>query len=240
MEVVLDGVSLHYERSSGSGPVILLLHGWGVDGKIFRGIFEFLSSVGADVINLDFPGFGASGEPGNEWGVYEYASFIDKFIERLSLKDVILLGHSFGGRVAIILASRFDYVKKLILVSAAGLKPKRSIKKKIAILKYKIAKRRGKDVSDYGSEDFKALNPKMQRIFVRIVNAFLDENLKFITVPTLIVWGDRDTQTPLYMADKLHSAIKNSEIKVFSGCGHFCFLERPEQFDIVIDNFIRR
>lgn len=240
MELNIDGVSIFYKRYFGSGPVILLLHGWGVNSDIFDGVFGFFESLGLNVISLDFPGFGKSGEPSEGWGIYDYAETINKFITELSLDKVILLGHSFGGRVALILASEYSYAEKLILVSAAGLKPKISLAKKFAVIKYKIAKRRGKDVSNFGSEDYKALSGEMKNVFVRVINEHLDSKLSDINCPTLIVWGENDLQTPLYMAKKLHKNIKGSELKILSGCNHFSFLERPQQFNIIIDNFIRR
>lgn len=239
MELNIDGITLNYQRHFGNGPAVLLLHGWGVSGDTFKSTFDFLSSIGINVLTIDFPGFGKSGSPYPNWGIYDYAEIINKFIAELSLEKVILVGHSFGGRVAIILASKYAYVEKIVLVSSAGLKPRFSLKKKIDIYKFKIRRFFGKDVSSYGSEDYKALDPLMKKIFVRVVNTYLNKHLKNISCPTLIVWGELDTQTPLYMAKKLNKGIKNSELKIMYGTGHFGFFERPEQFNIILDSFIR-
>lgn len=241
MKVNIEGICINYERNFGFGPIVLLLHGWGVDGTIFKGIYDYLSSIGMNTVVIDFPGFGKSGAPNEGWGIYDYADIIHKFIMELSLDEVILVGHSFGGRIALILASdRHEYIKKIVLISSAGLKPKFSLKKKIKVLKYKYAKKHGKDVSSYGSDDYKNLTPQMQKIFVRIVNTFLNDRLKNIICPTLIIWGEHDTQTPLYMARKLNLSIEKSILEIFEGCGHFCFLEQPEKCNIILDGFIRR
>ena len=240
MEIILNGVRIHYNRSIGNGPTILLLHGWGVNSTIWERVFKYFSQIGRDVISIDFPGFGESDRPDSNWGIYDYADIVNDFITELSLNKVILVGHSFGGRVSIILSSEYNYVEKLVLVSSAGLKPRYNLRKKIAIIKYKINKHFGNDVSQYGSEDYKALDPEMKNVFIKVVNTFLDKKLKAIKCPCLILWGSDDNQTPLYMAKKLNNRIQNSILKIFDKCGHFCFLENPEKFNIILDSFLRR
>jgi len=154
----------------------------------------------------------------------------------LRLEDVTLIGHSFGGRISILLANE-PWVKKIVLTAAAGIKPKFSLKKYIKIRRYKKAKKRGADLSNYGSKDYKALCPAMQKIFVRIVNRHLDEDVKNIKKSTLLVWGKHDIETPLYMAQKIFKSVAGSGLVVLEG-GHYAYAEKHKEFCAVLKSFL--
>ena len=125
-DIEIDGLNIHYaDTGHPQGSPVVLMHGWGCDHTTVRSIAEVLEP-GMRVINVDLPGHGKSDEPKTVWGVEDYTSLIEKLIDRLELKDVTLIGHSFGGRVAIWLGSRNE-VKKIVLVDAAGVKPKRGL-----------------------------------------------------------------------------------------------------------------
>ncbi|MDE6811112.1 MAG: alpha/beta hydrolase, partial [Muribaculaceae bacterium] len=124
----IDGVRLHYaDTGKSDGKPIIIMHGYGCNINTVASIAAILEP-GMRVINIDLPGHGKSDEPPYIWGVNDYTVCIERLIEKLELKHVSLLGHSFGGRIGILLSSRNNDINKLVLVDAAGIKPKRSLK----------------------------------------------------------------------------------------------------------------
>ncbi len=230
---------------SGSGKPIVFLHGWGGNHKNFL-YFQQRLCKKYKVINFDLPGFGESGIPIEGMGIYEYAEIVYLFLRENNLKNITLVGHSFGGRIAIILASMFDLdVQKLVLIDAAGLKPRYNLLTQLRILNYKTvkglvhAKILPASVLDkYGSEDYRELNPQMKKIFVKVVNQHLDYLLPDIACETLIVWGKKDKSTPYHMAKKLQKGIKNAGLVVYKDAGHFSYIEHKENFLSVLQSFL--
>ena len=154
------------------------------------------------------------------------------------MSDVTLIAHSFGARVAIKLAKEFGYfLDKLVIVDGAGIKPRRKLKYYYSIYKHKILKRL-KIVHSAGSADYKALPTAMKGTFINIVNEDLTPLLKFITLPTLIVWGENDRETPLYMAKKMHRLIANSGLVVLKNAGHFSYIDQYQKFIAVLGYFL--
>ncbi|MDE6398467.1 MAG: alpha/beta hydrolase [Clostridiales bacterium] len=224
-----NGTAVYCKSCGGAENALVLLHGWGASSGAMDGAFAYLSSIGRNVYALDFPGFGKSDFPPESWGVYEYADCVQFVLESLGLTKPVLIGHSFGGRIAIILGAR-SVASKLVLTDAAGLKPKTSLKKRWAVRRYKAAKRKGKAPANAGSADYAALSPAMKKVFVRIVNTHLDGLLEKIRVPTLLFWGKEDKDTPPYMARRLHKAIGDSGLVMLDGAGHFAYAERSDVF----------
>lgn len=232
-----NGVSIFYKRHIGVGTSIILMHGWGGSNVSFSGAYEYLCSLNRDVIALDFPGFGSSDMPTVEWGIEDYALVVNELITALKLRKVVLVGHSFGGRVALCLSDK-EFVERLVLVDSAGLKPIKSVRKSFNEWRYKRAKRLGRDVSEFGSVDYLALPQIMRHVFVRIVNTHLDDRLKNVTCPTLIVWGRRDKETPLYMAMRFKRKIKDSTLVLLDG-GHFAYAEQSLKFNLILAEFTK-
>ena len=232
-----NGVSVFYKRNMGPGTPILLLHGWGGSTVSFSGAYEYLSGLNRDVIALDFPGFGSSDMPSPDWGVRDYAACVEALIEALKLRTVILVGHSFGGRVALVLSDK-EWVESIVLVDSAGLKPRFSLGKTIKVWRYKRAKRAGKDLSGFGSADYLALPQGMKGVFVRVVNTYWDDKLKNIKCPVLIVWGKHDTETPPYMARRFKRKIKDSTLVYLDG-GHFAYAESSLKFHLILAEFTK-
>ncbi len=226
MYTEINGLKIFYERHLGKDAAILM-HGWGGSHETMKCIYDLLRKWNYDVINVDFPGFGNSDEP-KGFGVYDYAYVIDELTKRLNLRSVTLIGHSFGGRIAIILANR-PWVKRIVLIDSAGLKPRRGIKYRLRVMAYKRAKRRSKDLSAYGSSDYKALSDNMKGVFVRVVNEDLGGLAEKIDRPCAIFWGNKDKETPLYMAKKLNKLIKGSTLYLLNG-GHYAYVEDFSDF----------
>ncbi len=230
------GTDVFYKGSGGSDNAIVLLHGWGASSAAMDGIYNYFASIGRAVYSIDFPGFGASDYPPETWGIYDYADCIQYAINELGLHAPTIVGHSFGGRVAVILGAR-KAAAKLVLCDAAGLKPKFSLKKKLAVMRYKAAKRRGKAPENAGSADYAALSPAMKKVFVRVVNTHLDSLLPKIEVPTLIFWGKEDKDTPPYMARRFNKKISDSGLIMVDGAGHFAYADRLDLFNAAVRVF---
>lgn len=249
-DLQINGVSLHYDVS-GDGDPLILMHGWGCDHTTVASIARVASETNR-VYNLDFPGFGKSDEPDGVWGVEEYTDLVEKLCVAEKIENPILIGHSFGGRVSILYASR-NKVNKLILVDAAGIKPERSLKYYIKVYSFKLSKKiyrllLGKDKAEKriekmraekGSSDYASASPKMRAIMSRVVNEDLTGRLHLIESPTLLIWGENDTATPLKDAKKMERLIPEVGLVSFPGCGHYSFLDNPIQFQAVLRSFLK-
>ena len=166
----------------------------------------------------------------------DYCNYVEECIQLVEAKEVIVVGHSFGGRVGLRLAVR-RVIDKLVLVDSAGLKPRRSLSYYYKVYSYKAKRKLGLDTSGSGSSDYRSMSPIMKRTFVTIVGTFQDFELEHVHIPTLIIWGDMDRETPMYMAKKLIKKIKDNKIIVYEGAGHFSYLERPELFERNLRSF---
>ena len=241
----MQGLSTYYE-TQGDGDAIILLHGWGADSNTMRPLLKFLknNTQKLKVISMDFPGFGLSDLPPAPWGINDYAQHLLSFMDGLGIPAAILLGHSFGGRVAIKFAAfHLERVKKLILVDSAGIIPKRGINYYSKVLMAKTIKYINfalqkigtkmpfvkKIGSNLGSEDYKHAG-KMRGTFVKVVNQDLKEFMPLIKSQTLLIWGDKDESTPLQDAFIMKTLIPNSSLLVIKGAGHFSFLDNFDSF----------
>ncbi len=248
-EVTINGLKFHY-TVNGNGKPIILMHGWGCDLTTLASI-EKVATETHKVYNVDFPGFGKSQEPSTVWGVEEYTRCIEELVKIEDITSPILLGHSFGGRVGILYSSR-NAVDRLILVDAAGLKPRRSLKYYFKIYTYKAGKRLlpllcGKQSAQAriekmrqkrGSSDYNNATAMMRSILSKTVNEDLRDSLPLIKAPTLLVWGENDTATPLRDAHIMERLIPDAGLVLFHGCGHYSFLDNPQQFAAVLRSFI--
>ncbi len=215
---------------------IILLHGWGCEGSIFKNLIAQMPEKSFLVI--DFPPFGKSDKSISDWNIFTYVGMLMSLCDYLHIDKCDILGHSFGGRIAIILSAvKRSLVHTCLLVDSAGIKPHHSIDYHMKICKYKIKKALGKSTLNMGSPDYLALSPDMKKTFVSIVNTHLEEYAKKMAVKTLIVWGEKDNETPIYMAKKLNKYIRGSRLKVIKEAGHFCFLDRPLEFYKIVKNF---
>lgn len=235
-----------YFQKEGYGDSIILLHGWGTDSTTFNDIINILKQKYL-VYAIDLPGFGKSAEPDKYYTLDDYVNLLREFIKDKNIKNPIILGHSFGGRIAIKYASIYK-VSKLILVDSAGLKPKNYLRTKIKILVYKLKKKwykLTKNVMKYnrivnssGSSDYKNASIAMKRTLSKVVSEYLDRRLKKIEAETLIIWGKNDDVTILRDAKKLNKKIKNSGLIIIDGSGHFPYLDNRYYFNIILKEYL--
>ena len=250
MEVIdIDGVKLHY-TVEGSGKPLILMHGWGCSHQTVASIAA-VAAESHTVYNVDFPGFGESPEPPEVWGVEQYTRLIEEFARRLGLERPSLAGHSFGGRVGLLFASRGD-VDKLILIDAAGVKPRRSLKYYYKVYSFKLMKRLMRLIfgpqgaerrieaqrARRGSADYASSSPRMRAILSKVVNEDLKSVMPSIKAPTLLIWGEDDTATPMRDARTMERLIPDAGLVSFPGCGHYSFLDNRGQFAAVLRSFL--
>lgn len=246
----IDGVRLHYRDSGEEGlrPVILM-HGWGCNVDTVASI-ENIFKGKMRVLNVDLPGHGSSSEPPAVWGVEDFTLMIERFISLLGLHRPALIGHSFGGRIGILLSSRND-VDRLVLVDAAGVKPKRGFNYYRKVYSFKamkhfltlvLGKKKGmhaveKMRAQKGSADYRNSSPMMRAVMSRCVNEDLKHVMPDIKAPTLLIWGEDDTATPLSDAETMKRLIPDAGLVSFPGCGHYSFLDNPFGFRAAIASF---
>lgn len=250
--VDVDGLRIRMEVSGPeNAPTMILMHGWGCSLETVRSIAATASQTHR-VINVDLPGFGKSDEPGEVWGVEKYTRLIEKLVKQLGFTTPTLVGHSFGGRIAILYSSR-NPVDKLILVDAAGIKPRRPLKYFIRVYSFKtfkwlantfLPKEKAKELierkrNSRGSADYNSASPKMKAILSRVVNEDLKEVMPSIQAPTLLIWGSEDTATPISDAKTMERLIPEAGLVSFDGAGHYSFLDNPRGFSAVLSSFLK-
>lgn len=234
---------MKFFKVGSSKNFVVFLHGWGADRNSFMWLKDFFPEQ--SLVLVDFPGFGESPEPERPYSVFDYVCELKDLLENFEISSLTLVGHSFGGRVAIKFAFLFQNEFenfKLCLVDSAGIIPRRGLKYYYRVYKYKLYKKlfpSSKKLLKFGSSDYVKLSPVMKQTFIKVVNEDLSSYAKFINAKTLIVWGSRDTETKLYMAKKLNKLIRGSMLKIIDGAGHFCFLEQPTEFAIILDTFLK-
>lgn len=251
LNAVINGINTNY-LTAGEGEAIVLLHGWGSSLEPYRQLIDLLSRK-YFVIALDMPGFGHTDEPPRPFNVDDYVDFVLEFLKLFPVSRLSLVGHSFGGRVIIKMANRelpFN-IDKIVLVDSAGIKPQPSGKKSTKQLIYKMGKwfatrkliakcfpgMLEKLRVTFGSADYAAASPMMRQCLVKVVNEDLTHLLPGIQAPTLLVWGENDTATPLSDAKKMESLIPGSGLAVIKNAGHFSFVEQPVIFRSIMASF---
>lgn len=244
-KIVISGLAVSYLRLSikiNPKATIVLIHGWGGTKESWRNNLGEISKS-FDCIALDLPGFGDSEEPSLPWGTLEYATFLSDFVKALKLKSVVIIGKSFGGRVATAYASKNPTeLQNLILVSSAGIEEKSiSVQLRIAlsklvpqgvkkILKQYLMKSSGKK----GTSQYKSEVKKI------VTNQDLKSLLPLIKSQALVVWGDQDKVLPLSYGQRIAKSIPNAQLKVINGGDHWVHERQPETFNQIVLNYLTK
>lgn len=239
---------------------ILILHGWGSSSKNWARVKEILGNQGYRVFVPDLPGFGDSLQPPTPWAVDNYVEWVKDFSEKNNLGQFFLLGHSFGGGVAVKFTGNFpEKVKKLILLAPA-LKREKTLKYYIFLVLAKAGKfifslpglsllqhqaRKGfytligrKDY--YRLELGKAVRDNtMKETLKKIVSEDLLSYLSKIKNKTLIIWGGKDKLTPLKEAYLIKKELNNSALEIIPNIGHAINLEAPEKLAEIVLRFLK-
>lgn len=258
MTAEIDGINVNYEVK-GQGEYIFILHGWGANLGVYASVADVLAKK-YTVVSFDFPGFGGTAEPDEVWDVLRYAQFTTKFISTFGCKEVILFGHSFGGRVILKMAGECELpfkINKILFVDSAGVMPQRSDKQKLRTKVYKC----GKQVlsfypikkmfpdalealkKKFSSADYANASELMRGVLVKTVNEDLVYLMKSIKCTTLLIWGENDTATPIGDAKiferEISAAGADVGLAVIKNAGHFSFLDQPYVFANIIKSFLK-
>lgn len=245
-QIVVDNILTNYEHiGSSENPTLLILPGWMCRSSDWILVAKNLVDT-HNVLILDFPGFGLTQKPDSSWDTYDYASYVEKFLAKLEIKKCNILAHSFGGRVATVLAANTKLIDKLILVDAAGYE-KKDLTTKIKLFIYLKIKKIFKFIkkgefsnffkNKLGSEDYKNARG-MRDIFVRIVNQDLSDLMQKIKIPALIIWGEYDDVLNIKRARIMKKLIPNSILRIVWNAKHFPYLEKPNEFTKIIKEFL--
>ncbi len=250
-DLQIDNLYVSY-KVSGTGTPVLILHGWGHNSTHWAEIQKRITEKGFKVYIPDLPGFGKTQTPEIPWTIERYKEFIKKFIKEINITDYILISHSFGGRISILLSSENNTIKKQILIGAAGLSSKKSKKLTILniisrlvsnlmdILKLTSFKRKLSDFySQLVNSDYKIANAIMRDTLRNVVAYTLFHRVTSINVKTKIIWGELDGITPLESAYYLDKNIKNSELKIIEKANHSPHLYEVEKLTKEIIDFIQ-
>lgn len=237
----IDSIAVNY-IDEGEGDVVLLLHGWGANVTLYAGMIRVLAQ-NHRVIAPDMPGFGKTPEPPVPWCVDDYADFIIKFLVSFELRRFSVVVHSFGGRVLFKLNARDDLpftIEKAVLIDSAGILPKKSLRQRMSLRCYKAARAIMStkvlhflypDAVDNmrrrrGSADYNSATPIMRATLVKVVNEDLEPLIHLMKCPTLLIWGDQDTATPVADGRRMEELIPDAGLVVCEGAGHFSFAEQ--------------
>lgn len=238
MKIKLKDLDINYVQY-GEGKDIVLLHGWGQNIEMMKFLGDRFCEDYRITI-LDFPGYGESPEPSSAWFISDYCELVHDLIVKLKIDNPILIGHSFGGRVAIKYASLYD-VSKLVLFGAPCIRKNKELDAKTKFLKWAKTLPGMNGIGEYmkkyiGSRDYKAASPIMRQVLVNTVNEDLSEDAKKIKCPTLLIWGTNDTEAPIEDARELEKLLSDGALIELSGT-HYAYIENLNQVTNILYNF---
>lgn len=257
MHCLCNGADVYYEQMGEQGTRLLLLHGWGCSTALFSPIAQELARD-YQVTVIDFPGHGQSGRPPQPWGVADYAQCVKELLEHLGWTDCDIIAHSFGGRVALYMSANWpERVKRLVITGGAGLRSEPTAEQKKRSEGYKKKKKMLESLGrfpllksavdraleqlrqKYGSADYNVLDEEMRKTFVKVVNEDLRPLLPKIQASTLLIWGEKDTATPLWMGQTMEKEIPDAGLVVFENDDHFAYLHQWPRFVAVVRAFLK-
>ena len=239
MQIKVQGLNVNYIQY-GKGKDIILLHGWGQNIEMMKPLGDAFCDRFRITI-LDFPGFGQSEEPKEAWTIDKYSLMLEEFVKQTGIKKPIVMGHSFGGRVAIRYSAR-NNIDKLVLFGSPCIRTNEDLSLKVKILKKLKTlpgmNKFGEFMKQYiGSRDYKAASPIMRQTLVEVVNEDLSKYAREIEEPTLLIWGEQDTEAPVSDAKELEKIMMDAALIILPGT-HYAYLENLARVITILDNFI--
>lgn len=250
------GTKVYYELSRGEGMPLMLLHGWGGSHESMKMLFRDYSDSRA-VLSPDFPGNGQSDETPGAWDVTDYTDMTLALMDHAGIIKADIIAHSFGGRVALMLAADHPQrVNRLLLTGCAGLPNRPQNKLSARTRLYKALKALSDNaltrklfkgavdswrealIQRFGSVDYRVLSDNMRQTFNKVIHQDLTYTLEKIEAPTLLVWGENDTATPIWMGEKMEKTIRDCALVRFENAGHFAYAEQYSRFLPIAKAFI--
>ena len=252
-QVRINGLEVNY-KIVGQGPAILILHGWGRGSDSWSKVQISLASQGYCVAVPDLPGFGKSMPPQTAWGVKEYMEFTRKFADAVGFQNFFLVGHSFGGQIAALFAATHtERLGGLILAAAAVIRRKPEPRQRV--LRF-IAKAGNVILAPWPLSSFQPLARKilyrvlgshdhiysqgiMKKVHEKVVREDMSHILSAIACPTLVVWGDGDSVTPLEDGRTIQNMVPGASLAVLPGVSHRISNDAPERLSEIILRFVK-
>lgn len=254
-QIIINNILTTYYLSEAAisvPPKFLFIHGWRSESAVWFESMKRLEALGYGSIALDLPGFGATQKGSNPFETNDYGDFVIEFIKKMSLENIIPVGHSYGGRTILNISIRFnDFFNKIALIDSSGLKineQKTNLMKNLSnfakpIFKLPFMQPIRKFIyKKIGSEDYIAAagDEFFEETYASITKDNYENLLSTIKSKTLIVWGDKDSDTPIQMAEILNEKIPNSELKIFENAGHYSFMGNEEEFVRGLVDFVKK
>lgn len=238
-----NGLKINYKDfGNKEGTPIVYLHGWGQNIAMMEPIAKPFIKTHRLII-IDLPGFGESDEPDYAWSLEDYVDMIHSLLQSLKVDKPNIIGHSFGGKLTLIYALKYEVNKIMLLASPYKVKIKKpSLKVRLLKKAATIPGLNGvaeKMKNHLGSTDYKNASPQMKEILVKHINTDLTDQLKNIKCPTFIIWGTNDEAVPVSDAYELEKLIKDSGLAIYEGCTHYAYLERLGQTNAIIESFMK-
>lgn len=218
---------------------LVLLHGWGQNIEMMMPLGDNFKDYHVTIIDL--PGFGKSSEPDKVLDIYECTEIVEELLSSLNIVKPIMMGHSFGGRISIVYASRNEVEKLVLFGSPCVREERKSTKEKLlkSIKKLPGMNKIGEVAKKYiGSTDYRNSSPIMRQTLVNVINQDLSLEATKIECPTLLIWGDLDTEAPLEDAKKLEKLLKDGGLVVLEGYTHYAYLEALPQVVNILRKFL--
>jgi pimeloyl-ACP methyl ester carboxylesterase len=219
------------ERHGTGAPQVVALHGWARSSADFTRVM-----AGLDGYALDLPGFGSSPEPPEVWDTRRYAEAVAGALAELTDAPIVILGHSFGARVAVRLAAAHpELVSALVLTGAPLVRLSASraplelrVAKKLRALGFVSAARVEKLRDKHGSTDYRNARGVMRGVLVAAVNDVYDEDLRRISCPVHLVCGENDTAASVAVGKAVLALLKDGSLTVLPGVGHLTPIDAPQ------------
>ncbi len=250
-----EGIDVHYDKT-GSGPPLLILHGWGSSAQVMLPVAKSLSDRYTCYVP-DLPGFGRTQPPDQPWSVDDYTRLTKEFLAYLGGKTDLLV-HSFGGRILLKLLSSEDHCMagRVLITGGAGLKPRRTWRYYVRLYTAKTLKapfqllpgklkekglawlRNSRVWKMLGSSDYQQLDGVMRQTFINVVNEHLDDCLPHIQKEVLLLWGEEDAAAPLDQARRMEQGIEGAALVTIENAGHYAFLDQPAKFNSIARAFL--
>jgi pimeloyl-ACP methyl ester carboxylesterase len=239
----------------GSGPPLLMLHGWGANHTLVTPLASAIASYGYTCYVPDLPGFGQTEAPAVAWSVSDYVKWVLAYLDAHELKQVLYFGHSFGGRLGLVLGAEHpERIIRMTLADSAGVRPPANLTMQWRLNAYRLARQTLEQIgmkpqaehlrtwysNRYGSADYKALSGIMRETFIKVVNEDLLPYAARIKPSTLLFWGDQDNDTPLTQGRLLEQTIPDAGLVVWEGAGHYSYLDRLQDTARVMDHFFKQ
>lgn len=254
MLINIDDYNINYEvvGEGNADFCCLLIHGWGTDLYSLRLTANLLAKK-FNVYSIDLPGFGKSDSLKKSFSIDDYVDIVVHFIQKMSIKSICLVGHSYGGRIIIKMNNRTNLlfeIKQNVFIDSAGIKqdPKKTFKTYIykfmknlymcMPLPKEIKEQKQEELKNkFGSSDYRNAKGFLRDTLVKSVNEDLSNEIKYINKKSLLIWGEKDDTTPIKDAEFFKKNIKDSELYIIRNAGHFPFMDEPFEYEKIIKNY---